>query len=1171
MQPGNLSCPQPTLAAGASETCTGSYTITQADVDVGAVTATSSATALDPGAVAISSNGSTVTVSGTPPSSLSLVASSTSGSFSASGDLLSYRYVVTDTGETTLNGVRVSDDHVLGAAVSCPQSTLAPGASITCTAGYTALQADVDTGAVTSTAAVAAVDPHGVAVSATASSVTVTAAPSASLSLASASSSPGFDQAGDALSLWYLVTNTGTVTLHGVSVSDDHVSPASLSCPQTTLGPGAAMACSGTYTVSQIDADNGSVTTMATVAGVKPSGGSISSTPSTTTVTGAPASSLGLVLSTTAGGFGAAGDSIPLRYQLTNDGATSLHAVTVGDTLSPAGLSCPQSTLAPGDSEACTAPFAVSQFDVDAGSVVDTATATATNPHGGSVTSSPSTLAVSAAPAAALSVAASSTSPPFQQAGDVLSYRYVVSNTGATTVTGATIDDPRIPAAGIACPQSTLAPAASMICTGAYTVTQADVDAGGVTNTATAVGTSPHGVAISSAGSSVTVTSTPIASLGLATTPLTPSYANVGDVLAFRYVVTDTGATTLHALALADDHVAGVDLSCPTTILAPGASTICTGTYSVTQADIDAGSVTTSSSAWALSAGGQSVSSPVRQSSVSSRSAAALTLVATSTSSGFAAAGDQLAYQYVVTNTGDSAALQSIVLIDDHVAPADISCPDSTLAAGATETCTGSYRVTQADVDAGLVTSHVTVTAHTGSGATVAPANSTVSVTGAPTASLGLAASSTSAGFGAAGDQLGFRYAVTNTGATTIHSIAVGDLSCPQSTLPPGVVETCTETHTVTAGDADAGSVTSTGRATGLDPHGVAVVSAPSSVTVTGSPVVTVSLVVSALSPRFAAAGDVLAYRYLATNTGAVTLHGLSVSDDHVGAVDLSCPAGTLAPGASMSCTGTYVVTQADVDAGSLTTSAILSALSPAGIAVDSSRTSVTVSNAATSGLSTVLSATGSGYAHAGTAIALEYTVIDTGQTTLRALWVSDDHVSREAILCPKTTLAPHQQMTCTSTYTVDQSDVDAGSVTDTAVATGANLPHQTVTSAAGSVTVHGVQAPSLRLKARTSATRLGRPGTRIAFTYAVTDTGNTTLDAVAVGVAVKHFGKITCPSRILVPGRQMICTGTHRITAGDWAAKRVSLVVRAVARDPQNRPVSSPIGSLTFTPRGVK
>ena len=43
----------------------------------------------------------------------------------------SYNYLVTNTGTTTLTGIGVSDNLV--PSVSCPDSTLAPGASETCT------------------------------------------------------------------------------------------------------------------------------------------------------------------------------------------------------------------------------------------------------------------------------------------------------------------------------------------------------------------------------------------------------------------------------------------------------------------------------------------------------------------------------------------------------------------------------------------------------------------------------------------------------------------------------------------------------------------------------------------------------------------------------------------------------------------------------------------------------------------------------------------------------------------------------------------------------------------------------------------------------------------------------------------------------------------------------
>ena len=60
-----------------------------------------------------------------------------------------------------------------------------------------------------------------------------------------------------------------------------------------------------------------------------------------------------------------------------------------------------------------------------------------------------------------------------------------------------------------------------------------------------------------------------------------------------------------------------------------------------------------------------------------------------------------------------------------------------------------------------------------------------------------------------------------------------------------------------------------------------------------------------------------LHYTLVATNDGNVTLTGVSITDAKLGA--LTCnptqPA-TLAPAATLTCTGTYRTTQADVDAG---------------------------------------------------------------------------------------------------------------------------------------------------------------------------------------------------------------------------------------------------------------
>ena len=53
---------------------------------------------------------------------------------------------------------------------------------------------------------------------------------------------------------------------------------------------------------------------------------------------------------------------------------------------------------------------------------------------------------------------------------------------------------------------------------------------------------------------------------------------NVGDTVAYQYVVTNIGTVTLTNVAV-DDGLADTTISCPATTLAPGASTTCTATH----------------------------------------------------------------------------------------------------------------------------------------------------------------------------------------------------------------------------------------------------------------------------------------------------------------------------------------------------------------------------------------------------------------------------------------------------------------------------------------------------------------------------------------------------------------------------------------------------------------
>jgi uncharacterized repeat protein (TIGR01451 family) len=172
----------------------------------------------------------------------------------------------------------------------------------------------------------------------------------------------------------------------------------------------------------------------------------------------------------------------------------------------------------------------------------------------------------------------------------------------------------------------------------------------------------------------------------------------------------------------------------------------------------------------------------------------ALSLTKTATTSGYGAAGNVIDYGYSVTNTGPD--LLSSVSVTDSLIPA-VSCPEPTLASGASETCTGSYTTTQADVDAGSVTNTATANADDASVVVTSNASSvTVNATQA-TSSLSLTKSTASTGYGRAGDTIGYSYLVTNTGTTTESDVGVNDdlvasVSCPNPTLAPGASETCT-------------------------------------------------------------------------------------------------------------------------------------------------------------------------------------------------------------------------------------------------------------------------------------------------------------------------------------------------------------------------------------------
>ena len=102
----------------------------------------------------------------------------------------------------------------------------------------------------------------------------------------------------------------------------------------------------------------------------------------------------------------------------------------------------------------------------------------------------------------------------YKAVGDVITYTYVVSNTGNTDLAGpVTVTDDK---ATVTCPAGDLLIAASMTCTATYVITAADVNARSVTNTAQA-----HADGIDSDVVTATVTLAPTQSVLSETSPPT--------------------------------------------------------------------------------------------------------------------------------------------------------------------------------------------------------------------------------------------------------------------------------------------------------------------------------------------------------------------------------------------------------------------------------------------------------------------------------------------------------------------------------------------------------------------------------------------------------------------------------------------------------------------------
>ncbi|UCC89077.1 MAG: DUF11 domain-containing protein, partial [Anaerolineales bacterium] len=297
-------------------------------------------------------------------------------------------------------------------------------------------------------------------------------------------------EVGQTITYTYRLTNTGNVTLTGLSASDDKLGPVILT--QAPLAPNSGISGTLLHIVGEDDLP-GPLTNTVTVSGTPPDGPSVVVTASEVVLL---TSHPDLVITKTASVSTAGiGHSIVYTYQVANRGDVTLNDIQAYDD-KLGDLTLGLSSLAPGQSTVDVRVHTVVEGDLP-GPLTNTVTVTGIPPVGSVLTATATeTVTLTASPGITISKTASVSQAVV---GQTIFYVYQVTNSGDVTLSDIRATDDKLGALSLS--QTTLAPGQSAIDFQLYTVLETDLP-GPLTNTATVSGTLPLGTHVTAVATS---------------------------------------------------------------------------------------------------------------------------------------------------------------------------------------------------------------------------------------------------------------------------------------------------------------------------------------------------------------------------------------------------------------------------------------------------------------------------------------------------------------------------------------------------------------------------------------------------------------------------------------------------------------------------------------------
>lgn len=307
-------------------------------------------------------------------------------------------------------------------------------------------------------------------------------------------------------------------------------------------------------------------------------------------------------------------------------------------------------------------------------------------------------------------------------AGDTVEFTFVLTNAGAGTLSGGAIQDPFPDLGTISydwpAAAGVLTAGQHATATAQHTLTQSEIDAGTITNTATASANDADARdALAEATVDVPLQQAP--SIALSKTAV-GDLAKAGDTATFTLVAHNTGNVTLTDATFADAFpgLSALEVQWPDAegVLAPDATATATATYALLQEDVDNGSIDNTATVAATAPGDAKVDAEAHV-KIAIPAVGVVTFEKSGVLAGGAkgVAGDKVTWSFTVSNAGPTT-LSNIEIVDEFPGLSAIAydawpSAQGQLAPGQSVSAKASSTLTAADIAAGSVQNHATVTA----------------------------------------------------------------------------------------------------------------------------------------------------------------------------------------------------------------------------------------------------------------------------------------------------------------------------------------------------------------------------------------------------------------------------------------------------------------------------